>query len=124
MHFKRGAENGTRTRDLNLGKVALYQLSYFRIRVGLFPNAECKGRRKNLICKNFLALSAKKMSPLWSDEGECARHSHIHAGGELREKTHVVLEIVSQVVHLPFKHGYTFDSHSEGESAVLLTVYA
>ena len=25
------AENGTRTRDLNLGKVALYQLSYFRI---------------------------------------------------------------------------------------------
>ena len=27
---KPGAENGTRTRDLNLGKVALYQLSYFR----------------------------------------------------------------------------------------------
>ena len=26
-----GAENGARTRDLNLGKVALYQLSYFRI---------------------------------------------------------------------------------------------
>ena len=26
----RGAENGARTRDLNLGKVALYQLSYFR----------------------------------------------------------------------------------------------
>ena len=25
------AENGTRTRDLNLGKVALYQLSYFRV---------------------------------------------------------------------------------------------
>ena len=29
--FRLGAENGTRTRDLNLGKVALYQLSYFRI---------------------------------------------------------------------------------------------
>ena len=29
--FCLGAENGTRTRDLNLGKVALYQLSYFRI---------------------------------------------------------------------------------------------
>ena len=28
-----GAENGARTRDLNLGKVALYQLSYFRIAV-------------------------------------------------------------------------------------------
>ena len=26
-----GARNGVRTRDLNLGKVALYQLSYFRI---------------------------------------------------------------------------------------------
>ena len=26
-----GAENGTRTRDPNLGKVVLYQLSYFRI---------------------------------------------------------------------------------------------
>ena len=28
-----GAKNGARTRDLNLGKVALYQLSYFRIDV-------------------------------------------------------------------------------------------
>ena len=26
-----GAEDGVRTRDLNLGKVALYQLSYFRV---------------------------------------------------------------------------------------------
>ena len=25
-----GAEDGVRTRDVNLGKVALYQLSYFR----------------------------------------------------------------------------------------------
>jgi hypothetical protein len=30
MEFK-GAEDEVRTRDLNLGKVALYQLSYFRI---------------------------------------------------------------------------------------------
>ncbi len=30
LSFIVGAENGTRTRDLNLGKVALYQLSYFR----------------------------------------------------------------------------------------------
>ena len=29
-----GAENETRTRDPNLGKVVLYQLSYFRI---VFP---------------------------------------------------------------------------------------
>ena len=29
--FYKRAENGTRTRDPNLGKVMLYQLSYFRI---------------------------------------------------------------------------------------------
>ena len=29
------AENGTRTRDPNLGKVVLYQLSYFRIKTSL-----------------------------------------------------------------------------------------
>ena len=28
--YQKGAENGTRTRDPNLGKVVLYQLSYFR----------------------------------------------------------------------------------------------
>ena len=31
MSAPRGAEDGIRTRDLNLGKVALYQLSYFRM---------------------------------------------------------------------------------------------
>ena len=30
MVFGLGAENETRTRDPNLGKVMLYQLSYFR----------------------------------------------------------------------------------------------
>ena len=30
-----GAEDGTRTRDPNLGKVMLYQLSYFRFNFGL-----------------------------------------------------------------------------------------
>ena len=37
-----GAENETRTRDPNLGKVVLYQLSYFRIRPVLFV-WDCKG---------------------------------------------------------------------------------
>ena len=32
-----GAEDGGRTRDLNLGKVALYQLSYFRTGAMLAP---------------------------------------------------------------------------------------
>ena len=32
MHrHKKRAENGTRTRDPDLGKVVLYQLSYFRL---------------------------------------------------------------------------------------------
>jgi hypothetical protein len=33
------AGNGIRTRDINLGKVALYQLSYSRIGWGNIPNA-------------------------------------------------------------------------------------
>ena len=37
------AENETRTRDPNLGKVVLYQLSYFRIIFGIHPsNARAK----------------------------------------------------------------------------------
>ena len=31
MIIKKRAKNGSRTRDLNLGKVALYQLSYFHL---------------------------------------------------------------------------------------------
>ncbi len=34
-----GAENGTRTRDPNLGKVVLYQLSYFRLSLSLLQGA-------------------------------------------------------------------------------------
>ena len=37
-----GAENETRTRDPNLGKVVLYQLSYFRIDPTSFPNGIAK----------------------------------------------------------------------------------
>ena len=39
------AENGTRTRDLNLGKVALYQLSYFRM--AWFAIASAKVNKKS-----------------------------------------------------------------------------
>ena len=38
--FKERAENETRTRDPNLGKVMLYQLSYFR----RFPENGCKDK--------------------------------------------------------------------------------
>ena len=34
---KTGAGNETRTRDLNLGKVALYQLSYSRVEAEIIP---------------------------------------------------------------------------------------
>ena len=46
--FQRRAKNGTRTRDPNLGKVVLYQLSYFRILFHLrsthqFHSFPCQG---------------------------------------------------------------------------------
>ena len=44
-----GAENETRTRDPNLGKVVLYQLSYFRI----FPERDCKGTKIFFTSKFF-----------------------------------------------------------------------
>ena len=43
--FGNRAENGTRTRDPNLGKVVLYQLSYFR-------NKDVKRRRLELPRRN------------------------------------------------------------------------
>ena len=42
---------------------------------------------------------------------------------ELAEETHVVLEIIPQVLDLPLEHGDTLYTHSESESAVLLAVY-
>ena len=57
--FGLGAENETRTRDPNLGKVVLYQLSYFRntniLNLRLQPfDCECKGKPNFLFCKFFL----------------------------------------------------------------------
>ena len=53
LFLTRRAENGTRTRDLNLGKVALYQLSYFRIHDRSLADCECKGSEKMSISKFF-----------------------------------------------------------------------
>ena len=47
LSFIFGAENGARTRDLNLGKVALYQLSYFRVGIA-------KVAQNFLFCKLFV----------------------------------------------------------------------
>ena len=38
---KKRAKNGVRTRDLNLGKVALYQLSYFRLYISVSLQLIC-----------------------------------------------------------------------------------
>ena len=51
-----GAENEARTRDPNLGKVVLYQLSYFR----MLPEWDCKGRQNILTSKLFYKKFKKK----------------------------------------------------------------
>ena len=48
-----GAENETRTRDPNLGKVMLYQLSYFRIWHPILFVWDCKGTKIFLFSKFF-----------------------------------------------------------------------
>ena len=54
------AENGTRTRDPNLGKVVLYQLSYFRktvarIKLGMSGR---QGEYQTVSARTFLVLIA------------------------------------------------------------------
>ena len=58
-----GAENETRTRDPNLGKVVLYQLSYFR----KFPEWDCKGRQFFFTSKFFREnlLKNQKIQLFW-----------------------------------------------------------
>jgi len=46
------------------------------------------------------------------------------SGCELLQETHVVLEVVAEVVHLPFEHGDTLNTHTEGKAGVLLGVNA
>ena len=52
---KRRAENETRTRDPNLGKVMLYQLSYFR----RFLENGCKDKQFTCFCQIFSKESLK-----------------------------------------------------------------
>ena len=56
-----GAENETRTRDPNLGKVMLYQLSYFRI----FPERDCKGTHFFFTSKFFYTFLIKNVNFIW-----------------------------------------------------------
>ena len=62
--FGLGAENETRTRDPNLGKVVLYQLSYFRstnIFLYNLSDCECKGTPFFLNCKFFSNFFREKL---------------------------------------------------------------
>ena len=58
------AENETRTRDPNLGKVVLYQLSYFRVALlkqkRLFRFCECKGMKFLFNLQIFFKLFYQK----------------------------------------------------------------
>ncbi len=60
--LKIGAKNGTRTRDPDLGKVVLYQLSYFRILIifaGVtlsFPSFALQSYNLFLNCANLLSV--------------------------------------------------------------------
>ena len=54
-----GAENETRTRDPDLGKVVLYQLSYFRSDLMSFPSNGITKVRLFFELANFLALFFK-----------------------------------------------------------------
>ena len=69
LYFKSyRAKNGIRTRDLHLGKVALYQLSYFR---GLFMNAQycycgCKFKIFLLNPKPFMKINIIYFKPVFS----------------------------------------------------------
>ena len=60
-----GAEDEARTRDPNLGKVVLYQLSYFRI----FPFGIAKVRRNlkppNIFCKKRIKFSLFSKNTPW-----------------------------------------------------------
>ena len=76
---KTGAGNETRTRDLNLGKVALYQLSYSR---NLFDLRRRSGRRSDIVSK-FLHL----VKPVQlSDRSNHARSAPSNTGKKKRPR--------------------------------------
>ncbi len=64
-----GAGDGIRTRDINLGKVALYQLSYSRLQITFsFSLAPAKGV-KQALPKIFFRLHDNTMRSCFNDSG-------------------------------------------------------
>jgi len=48
---------------------------------------------------------------------------HLDGGVEFFKEAEVVLEIMAEVIHLPFEHSYTLDTHSESETAIHIRIY-
>ena len=63
---KIGAGNGAQTRDLCLGKAALYQLSYSRTNLSIFIITKFNSKVKNILNLNLyiIILSKKKFYEL------------------------------------------------------------
>lgn len=61
--FEPGADDGVRTRDPELGKLVLYQLSYTRIAVRVSADT---AMAKSLFCSTLFRLKAPKLLP-WPD---------------------------------------------------------
>ena len=82
LHKTRRAEDGIRTRDLNLGKVALYQLSYFRIRARGADGPKCS------------------WSPEGCDYGQCQDQDNpVELSARRPEATTVSLSAVQLIDH-------------------------
>ena len=69
--FQIGAEDGTRTRDPDLGKVVLYQLSHFRVRLN---RAETKYTARIAAAWAILAGIAPTRSEERSSSSQFAHH--------------------------------------------------
>ena len=62
LHPRIGAVDGTRTRDIHLGKVALYQLSYYRkLLAGRKPENLCGRRDSNSYASRHQILSLARL---------------------------------------------------------------
>ena len=105
-----GAENEARTRDPNLGKVVLYQLSYFRVSV-------------LRVQRYVLFLKLQKKMQLFSRKlhfFEFFSLFTLNDGLKLSQEPYIILKIVSQILNLPFKHCNSLHTHSKSKTGILL----
>ena len=63
---KFGAENGTRTRHLQLGRLSLYRMSYFRIKKNKWERKDSNLRRLSQQINSLSHLTALELSHIVS----------------------------------------------------------